>query len=77
MNRSNPIGLNFIQGESGERKSGTPHSVEIPAPVKIVTRAASAMRRESSVRASDTEERTKLDSDAKSAVARHIGVAMR
>src|SRR5256886_11715127 len=32
-NSSNGIGLFFVQSPPGERKSGMPHSVEIPAPV--------------------------------------------
>jgi hypothetical protein len=36
-NASNGIGLLRIQGESGDRKSGTPLSVEMPAPVKPTT----------------------------------------
>src|SRR5215831_8885151 len=33
MNSSNGIGLFFVHSPPGERKSGIPHSVEIPAPV--------------------------------------------
>ena len=32
-NASNGIGWFFVQRPPGERKSGIPHSVEIPAPV--------------------------------------------
>ena len=45
---SNGIGLWRIQGLSGERKSGTPLSVEMPAPVKPATTEASATRFSSS-----------------------------
>src|SRR5215212_8341959 len=41
---SNGIGLLRIHGLFGERKSGTPLSVEMPAPVKPATHAASATR---------------------------------
>src|SRR5262249_16227895 len=41
-NSSNGIGLFFVQSPPGERKSGMPHSVEIPAPVNgAMTRAPS------------------------------------
>src|SRR5262245_20915665 len=33
MNSSNGIGRFFVHNPPGERKSGMPHSVEIPAPV--------------------------------------------
>ena len=47
---SNGIGLLRIQGLSGERKSGTPLSVEIPAPVKpAMVRALRRMRSEERV----------------------------
>src|SRR6185437_12017591 len=34
MNSSNGIGRFFVHNPPGERKSGMPHSVEMPAPVK-------------------------------------------
>src|SRR5580693_628145 len=34
MNSSNGIGLFLVHNPPGERKSGMPHSVEMPAPVK-------------------------------------------
>src|SRR6516162_5456427 len=41
-NSSNGIGLFLVQSPPGERKSGIPHSVEIPAPVNgAITRAPS------------------------------------
>src|SRR5262249_36783872 len=40
-NSSNGIGLFLVQSPPGERKSGMPHSVEIPAPVNgAIVRAA-------------------------------------
>src|SRR5215204_4705413 len=45
-NSSNGIGRFLVQSPPGERKSGMPHSVEIPAPVKgRTTRAASISSR--------------------------------
>ncbi len=38
------MGLFTIQGLPGERKSGTPHSVEMPAPVNPRIVSASAKR---------------------------------
>ena len=44
MNASNPIGWYFVQMPPGERKSGMPHSVEMPAPVKGTITAAAFTR---------------------------------
>src|SRR5882757_11189661 len=45
-NSSNGIGRFLVQMPPGERKSGIPHSVEMPAPVKgTTTRAASTAAR--------------------------------
>src|SRR4029078_11237859 len=43
MNSSNGIGLFLVQIPPGERKSGMPHSVEIPAPVNGATLRAFPM----------------------------------
>src|SRR5215510_14447635 len=49
-NSSNGIGLFFLRSPPGERKSGMPHSVEIPAPVKgAMTRVRSTRSCSSSI----------------------------
>jgi hypothetical protein len=44
MNASNGIGWYLVQMPPGERKSGMPHSVEMPAPVNGRITAASFTR---------------------------------
>ena len=46
MNSSNGIGRYLVHSPPGDRKSGMPHSVEMPAPVNgTTTRAASISAR--------------------------------
>jgi hypothetical protein len=40
----NSIGWFFSHGDPGDRKSGTPHSVEMPAPVKPTACRAQSTR---------------------------------
>ena len=51
----NSIGWFLSHGEPGERKSGTPHSVEMPAPVKPTARRAEPTSNCNSARPSASE----------------------
>src|SRR6516165_9497121 len=55
-NSSNGIGWFLVQSPPGERKSGIPHSVEIPAPVNgAITRAAPTSSCSSSIAVSTSD----------------------